>query len=91
MARFAFLPLAAALLFAAAARAQNCSCMGLDYTDGGSYLIDGSSQLPFTFHSMFEGCQDGFITPILLDSNGNQFTCDDIESQPDDSQQTSQW
>jgi hypothetical protein len=91
MARFAFLLPLAALLFAATAFAQNCSCMGLDYTDGGSYLIDGSVQLPFTFHSVFEGCPDGFVTPVLVDSNGNQYACGDIESQPDDSQQTSQW
>lgn len=50
-----WLPLVAALFFATLATAQNCTCTGLDYTDGGSYLIDGSSDLPFTFHSVFEG------------------------------------
>lgn len=90
MARFLLaLPLAA-LLFAVNISAQ-CSCMGLDYTDGGSYLIDGSSNLPFTFHSAFEGCADGFVTPILIDPSGNQYACDDIESQPDANQQTSSW
>lgn len=91
MARFAFLLPLTALLFAANVFAQSCSSSGLDYTDGGSYLIDGSSNLPFTFNSMFEGCQDGFISPILIDPSGNQYTCDDIETQPDDSQQTSKW
>ncbi|CAK7212709.1 hypothetical protein SCUCBS95973_001555 [Sporothrix curviconia] len=71
------------------AQTQDCFGMGLDYTDGGSYLVAGSSNLSFTFHSTFEGCPDGFVTPILVDPLGNQYSCDDIESQPDDAQQTS--
>ncbi len=34
---------------------QECSCSGLDYTNGGSYLIDGNSDSQFTFTSVFEG------------------------------------
>jgi hypothetical protein len=37
--------------------AGQCSCSGLDYTDGGSYLVDGSSTNDFTFTSEFEGLQ----------------------------------
>jgi hypothetical protein len=32
-----------------------CTCSGLDYTDGGSYLVDGSSDHDFTFTSVFSG------------------------------------
>jgi len=32
-----------------------CSCYGLDYTNGGSYLIDGNSDVKFSFTSLFEG------------------------------------
>ena len=33
----------------------DCTCSGLDYTNGGSYLIDGSSDRQFVFTSQFEG------------------------------------
>jgi hypothetical protein len=33
----------------------NCDCVGLDYTEGGSYLIDGYSDGLFSFTSVFEG------------------------------------
>jgi len=32
-----------------------CSCTGLDYTDGGSYLVDGNSDQQFSFNSVFYG------------------------------------
>jgi hypothetical protein len=54
-------------LFLANVYAQDdeCSCTGLDYTNGGSYLIDGNSDEDFTFTSMFEG-----IAPFtILDKN----------------------
>ena len=34
-----------------------CSCAGLDYTDGGAYLVDGNSENDFTFTSTFSGMQ----------------------------------
>ncbi len=34
-----------------------CTCTGLDYGNGGSYLIDGSSSDRFTFTSIFEGLE----------------------------------
>jgi hypothetical protein len=55
---------AVALLLAAPSGAQDvppsegdvgCSCTGVDYTNGGSYLIDGSANLNFTFTSVFSG------------------------------------
>ncbi|KAK3940466.1 hypothetical protein QBC46DRAFT_260976 [Diplogelasinospora grovesii] len=69
---------------------QQCTCSGLDYTNGGSYLIDGNSDNNFTFTSMFTGCLDSIITPILVSPNGDSYPCSTIESQPDDSEQPSQ-
>ena len=36
-----------------------CTCSGLDYTNGGSYLIDGSSESKFVFASRFDGMFSG--------------------------------
>lgn len=33
----------------------DCSVTGLDYTNGGSYLIDASSDQDFAFSSLFQG------------------------------------
>ncbi len=82
---------AAMLLLSVTAQNDQCSCSGLDYVNGGSYLIDGGLQSQFTFNSIFTGCPDGFITPILVDPSGSQFKCSEIETQPDGSQQSSQW
>jgi hypothetical protein len=35
--------------------AEECTCSGLDYADGGSYLINADSEDEFTFTSVFEG------------------------------------
>ncbi len=48
--------------------AEQCSCSGLDYADGGSYLVDGNSNDDFTFTSAFEGISLSFsshLTPHL--------------------------
>jgi hypothetical protein len=37
----------------APAAEQGCTCTGLDYTNGGSYLVDGSLEADFTFTSVF--------------------------------------
>lgn len=34
---------------------QTCSSYGVDYSNGGSYYIDGSSNQYFTFISVFQG------------------------------------
>ncbi len=39
----------------AAVVSADCVCSGLDYTNGGSYLVDGSSDKPFVFTSQFQG------------------------------------
>lgn len=48
-----FALLALSIPFAAAADNAACTCTGLDYTDGGSYLVDGSSNDDFAFTSVF--------------------------------------
>ncbi|KAK1768270.1 hypothetical protein QBC33DRAFT_558430 [Phialemonium atrogriseum] len=72
------------------AQAQECSSTGLDYTNGGSYLIDGTSDDYFVFTSAFSGCDDTDISPILIDPDGNDYSCTDIATQPDDTDQVSQ-
>lgn len=56
-------------LFAAKAYAD-CSCAGLDYTNGGSYLIDGSVDADFSFNSVFDGmqmcCCDHHVSVLLM-------------------------
>ena len=49
----------ALLLVGARAQDDNagCSCSGLDYADGGSYLVDGNSENDFTFYSVFQGTE----------------------------------
>ncbi|KAK0629299.1 hypothetical protein B0T17DRAFT_491360, partial [Bombardia bombarda] len=68
---------------------ETCSCSGLDYTNGGSYLIDGESEDEFAFTSVFSGCFDSTITPILVSPEGYGYECSAIETQPDDEEQAS--
>ncbi|KAK1759900.1 hypothetical protein QBC47DRAFT_294018, partial [Echria macrotheca] len=64
-----------------AAQTDECSCTGLDYTNGGSYLIDGNSEASFTFTSEFDGnCFDASIVPILISPEGYGYTCSAIQS-----------
>ncbi|KAK4149522.1 hypothetical protein C8A00DRAFT_18794, partial [Chaetomidium leptoderma] len=72
-----------------AQEADQCACSGLDYTDGGSYLVDGNSDDEFTFTSVFEGCFQSTITPILVSPDGYGYECSSIESQPDGIEQAS--
>ena len=44
----------------------DCTCTGLDYTNGGSYLVDGSSNDNFTFTSVFQGKESIYLL-VLLD------------------------
>ncbi len=43
-----------------------CTCAGLDFTDGGSYLVDGNSDHDFAFTSVFSGML--FCQPLCLGS-----------------------
>ncbi|KAK4210043.1 hypothetical protein QBC37DRAFT_442974 [Rhypophila decipiens] len=67
-----------------------CRCTGLDYSNGGSYLVDGSSDDPFTFTSMFESCGEAdTVAPILVDPEGTQYPCTGISMQEDGQEQQS--
>jgi hypothetical protein len=46
--------------------ADQCTCSGLDYADGGSYLVDGNSDDDFTFTSAFEGISVPFSSHLTL-------------------------
>ncbi|KAK3361620.1 hypothetical protein B0T24DRAFT_496519, partial [Lasiosphaeria ovina] len=62
-----------------------CSCSGLDYTNGGSYLIDGTSDRDFTFTST-GACFASTITPILISPDGFGYQCSPIASNDGDEQ-----
>lgn len=52
-----------------AADLSTCRCTGIDYSNGGSYLVDGSSDDKFTFTSVFESESNGpvlFLTATVL-------------------------
>jgi len=49
---------------------EQCTCSGLDYTDGGSYLVDGNSENEFTFTSVFEGRK--FQSSFSAATNGDR-------------------
>src|SRR4051812_3269224 len=68
----------------------SCTCTGLDYTNEGSYLIDGSLTSNFTFLSVFSSCaQQDACQPILLGPNNRQYPCTTINMDTTDSQQSS--
>ncbi|KAK4162809.1 hypothetical protein QBC43DRAFT_240602, partial [Cladorrhinum sp. PSN259] len=64
----------------AGAASSSCTCSGLDYTNGGSYLIDGTLNSNFTFLSVFSSCSEEEDTcqPILLGPNNRQYPCSPI-------------
>ncbi|KAK0754869.1 hypothetical protein B0T18DRAFT_290158, partial [Schizothecium vesticola] len=67
-----------------------CTCTGLDYTDGGSYLVDGSSNDDFSFTSVFRSCgQPDTVEPILLDPEGVGYLCTEINMGAEGQQQYS--
>ncbi|KAK4168450.1 hypothetical protein QBC43DRAFT_201858, partial [Cladorrhinum sp. PSN259] len=69
--------------------ADQCTCSGLDYTDGGSYLVDANSDDDFAFTSVFEGCFESTITPILVSPDAIGYECSPLESQQDGVEQSS--
>jgi hypothetical protein len=83
----------AALLAGFIAGAQaDCDCYGLDYTNGGSYLIDGYSENKFSFTSQFEGsCFDADIVPILISPEGYGYVCSAVRAGLDQVEQVSTW
>ncbi|TRX97247.1 hypothetical protein FHL15_002041 [Xylaria flabelliformis] len=60
-----------------------CTVYGVDYSNGGSYNIDASSDELFTFTSIFQGCVQEPVKPALVDPAGHQYTCTAINTTPD--------
>ncbi|KAI1462861.1 hypothetical protein F4805DRAFT_472071 [Annulohypoxylon moriforme] len=75
-------------LFALRALAQ-CSSFGVDYVNGGSYDIDSSSNNNFTFTTIFQGCDQETVTPLLIDPKGIQYPCSAVNTTPSGEQVTS--
>ncbi|KAI1416119.1 hypothetical protein F5Y13DRAFT_206140 [Hypoxylon sp. FL1857] len=75
-------------LFALRAVAQ-CSSYGVDYVNGGSYDIDSTSNDNFTFTTIFQGCEQESVKPILLDPTNGQHPCSAVNTTPAGQQVTS--
>ncbi|KAL8357518.1 hypothetical protein RB601_009128 [Gaeumannomyces tritici] len=71
--------LAALLALCLGVLGQSCSSYGVDYSNGGSYYIDGSSNQYFTFISVFQGCSSELVSPVLVSPEGNQYACSAIQ------------
>ncbi|KAG9694475.1 hypothetical protein KCU95_g5619, partial [Aureobasidium melanogenum] len=74
----------ATALLGSRAVAQVCESYGVDFQTNGDYFQNISSTAPFTFASIFEGCQNDTANNILVDPNGNEYQCTDTPLQPDD-------
>ncbi|KAI8624811.1 hypothetical protein F5Y19DRAFT_480190 [Xylariaceae sp. FL1651] len=74
------------LAFGAAAA---CTAYGVDYSNGGSYNIDTSSDQYFSFTSVFQGCTQESVKPVLVDPAGHQYTCSAINTTPDGQEEIS--
>ncbi|KAI6092012.1 hypothetical protein F4821DRAFT_254127 [Hypoxylon rubiginosum] len=66
-----------------------CSSYGVDYVNGGSYDIDSSSNDNFTFTTIFQGCDQETVKPVLLDPSGGQHPCSAVSTTPAGQQVTS--
>ena len=102
---FLFVPLVLLNLI----KLAHCTCesYGIDFTNGGSYFIDDTDAIDFTFLTQFEGmfpscplwtmlilfkgCDDEEITPILVDPDENEYFCSQIATSPDDTSFLSTW
>ncbi|KAG4220824.1 hypothetical protein PC116_g30697 [Phytophthora cactorum] len=69
----------------------DCASYGVDYVNGGSYDIDASSNDNFTFTTIFQGCDQESVKPILIDPTGGQHPCSAISTTPAGTQVTSTW
>ncbi|KAK7917328.1 hypothetical protein PG985_010936 [Apiospora marii] len=69
--------------------AADCASYGVDFANGGSYNIDGSSNENFSFTTIFQGCSEESITPVLRDSNENSYGCSPINTTPEGTSVTS--
>ncbi|KAK4229416.1 hypothetical protein QBC38DRAFT_109107 [Podospora fimiseda] len=56
-----------------------CTSYGVDYANGGSYYIDGTSNQYFSFITIFQGCSQETISPVLIGPDDNQYACSSIK------------
>lgn len=75
-------------VLAAKASAQ-CVSYGIDFANGGDYYIDSSSNTYFSFVTVFQGCAQESINPVLVDPRNNRYSCSSISTQPEGRQVTS--
>ncbi|KXX80841.1 hypothetical protein MMYC01_201899 [Madurella mycetomatis] len=66
-----------------------CTSYGVDYSNNGAYYIDGSSNEYFTFITVFQGCTQETIHPILVSPENHQYACSSIRTTPAGVQVTS--
>ena len=85
------LAVAATVLSLSSSALADCLSYGVDYANGGAYYIDGSSNQYFSFITIFQGCSQESISPILVDSDNNQYACSAISTTPTGAQETSTW
>ncbi|TKX23282.1 hypothetical protein C1H76_4349 [Elsinoe australis] len=76
-------------LSTAAAQDNTCQSFGIDFQDEGSYFQNISSPDPFTFVSVFEGCQPDYAQNLLVDPQGDEVLCSDTSLTPSDVNQVS--
>ncbi|KAK4466468.1 hypothetical protein QBC42DRAFT_335552 [Cladorrhinum samala] len=86
-ARFSCLWVLLSLLFLRATAA--CTSYGVDYSNGGAYYIDGASNQYFSFVTIFQGCTQEAISPVLIGPDNNQYACSVIRTEPAGVQTTS--
>jgi hypothetical protein len=82
--------LAALLSLCLGVLGQGCTSYGVDYSNGGSYYIDGSSNQYFSFVSVFSGCASELVSPVLVSPDNNQYACSAIQTGQSGAQVTSQ-
>lgn len=75
----------------AAQTSNTCQSSGLDFTNGGSYTIDSTSNAKFSFTSIFVGCAAERIEPFLVSPTGEEYECSAISTTPASREQRSEW
>ncbi|GAB1316216.1 hypothetical protein MFIFM68171_06426 [Madurella fahalii] len=66
-----------------------CTSYGVDYSNHGAYYIDGSSNDYFSFITVFQGCTQETINPVLVSPENHQYACSAIRTTPAGVQVTS--
>jgi len=59
-----------------------CTSYGVDFSNGGTYDIDSESNEYFSFITVFQGCSQETISPVLVSPDDNVYACSDIKTQP---------